>query len=190
MYQRTLETLLKVQKEFGEMMRKRNEMSAETGEIGGLELKFPEIQITVTVVTQYEQIGEKAKAMGCQVLYNSRPEEGISSSLKIGLQGNKDAAACLFTVADQPWLYSETVASLLKCFLDSGKGIACAAGGGKLGNPCVFSSQYYEELLKLTGDVGGKRVIMAHREDTAVFEVKNISELQDVDRPLANEPHR
>lgn len=140
-----------------------------------------EIETGLTVVTQYEEIAEAARAAGAEVLYNPHPEEGISSSLKIGLKANRTADACLFTVADQPWLSAGTVARLVTLFLESGKGMACVSAGGKSGNPCIFSQKYYPELMELYGDIGGKHVITAHRNDTAVLELENAKELTDID---------
>lgn len=37
------------------------------------------------------------------------------------------------------------------------------------------------ELMELEGDVGGKRVIRKHREDTVVLDVSDERELLDVD---------
>ena len=107
----------------------------------------------ITVVTQYEEIAAEAEKCGAQVLYNLHPDEGISSSLKIGLSRNREMDACLFTVSDQPWLRGETILALLEVFLKEGKGIACVEYDGKLGNPCVFSERYYGELMGLEGDV-------------------------------------
>ena len=66
----------------------------------------------------------------------------------------------LFTVADQPWLRWKTVFGLMDVFLRDRKGIACVEHDGKTGNPCVFFEKVYEELMKLSGDVGGKRVVV------------------------------
>ena len=43
------------------------------------------IRCEITVITQYDTIAETVKEQGIQVLYNRHPEQGISSSLKIGL---------------------------------------------------------------------------------------------------------
>ena len=51
---------------------------------------------------------------------------------------------------------------------------------GRPGIP-VFFEKYYEELMKLSGDVGGKRVVVAHREDVAVMKVEDGREMVDVD---------
>ena len=52
----------------------------------------------ITVVTQYEEIAQEAEKLGARFLYNLHPDEGISSSLKIGLRVNREMDACLFTV--------------------------------------------------------------------------------------------
>ena len=144
-------------------------------------LKNIKQEMTVTVVTQYEEIAAEAEKCGAQVLYNLHPDEGISSSLKIGLRRNREMDACLFTVSDQPWLRGETILALVGVFLREGKGIACVEYGGKLGNPCVFSERYYGELMGLEGDVGGKRVVVRNRGDVAVMRVVDGMEVMDVD---------
>lgn len=142
---------------------------------------LPDIKCRIAVVTQYDSIAETAVEQGIQVLYNPHPEKGISSSLKIGLNANLDADAVLFTVSDQPWLTCDTICKLIQTFLDSGKEIACISCQGKMGNPCIFSKKYYEELLSLEGDKGGKRVIMKHLKDTCIYEVNDARELEDID---------
>ena len=135
----------------------------------------------IIVITQYDAIAEAARTKGIQVLYNPHPEDGISSSVKIGLNASLDADAVLFTVSDQPWLTSETICELIHVFLNTSKGIACVSCQGKMGNPCIFSKKYYEELLSLEGDKGGKRVIMKHLKDTCIYEVNDARELEDID---------
>ena len=136
----------------------------------------------ITVVTQYDEIAEDAREQGAQALYNLHPDEGISSSLKIGLRFNREMDACLFTVSDQPWLCGKTILTLIQIFMKEGKGMACVEYDGKTGNPCIFSARYFEELLKLEGDTGGKGVIRRHREDVAVMEITDRREIVDVDR--------
>ena len=139
-------------------------------------------ELTVVTRREYGQIAEAAEKAGARVLYNPKPEEGIASSMKIGLKANLSADACLFAVSDQPWMKRDTVERLIRLFKTSGKGMACVSSQGKTGNPCIFSGKYYEELLSLEGDRGGKRVLDAHREDAAVLLVDDERELTDIDR--------
>lgn len=141
------------------------------------------MDIAATVVTQYEEIAAAAREQDFSVVYNAHPEEGISSSLKLGLAANLEADACLFAVSDQPWLSADTLKSLIEVWRASGKGIACAAVNGIPGNPCIFSAAYFPELLALTGDRGGKKVVRAHGQDVALLEVENKKELEDMDTP-------
>ena len=135
----------------------------------------------IIVITQYDAIAEAARTKGIQVLYNPHPEEGISFSVKIGLNASLDADAVLFTVSDQPWLTSETICELIHVFLNTSKGIACVSYQGKMGNPCIFDRKYYNELLSLEGDKGGKKVIMKHLDDTQIYEIEAGRELEDID---------
>lgn len=159
--------------------RQGKEVSSCVLETGSL--KNIKQEMTVTVVTQYEEIEEEARALGVPVYINPHPDEGISSSLKIGLKANLDADACLFTVSDQPWLTAGTIRQLITLLETTGKGIACVSSEGRLGNPCIFTKKYYDQLLSITGDRGGKSVITAHRDDTAVLKVEDGKELTDID---------
>lgn len=152
---------------------------------------------SVILVTQYPEIKKNAEALGARAVWNPHPEQGISSSMKLGLQeaikenphapglsacGEKDA--CLFLVADQPWIRTETIEALIQTFVNSEWGMAAAAKNGQPGNPCIFSGKYYPELLALTGDTGGKKVMKRYPEDVALLEVEDKKELVDMDTPM------
>lgn len=144
-------------------------------------IESTEITCSVTVVTQYSQIAEKAVRLGAKVQLNPHPEEGISSSLKLGLNVNEDADACLFTVSDQPWISQETILEMILKFVASEKGMACLWSDTKPGNPCIFSKCYYPELLSLEGDTGGKRIMKLHKDDVLRIPVTDARQLTDLD---------
>lgn len=118
------------------------------------------------------------------VVRNPEPELGISHSIHLGISAllaeNPVTPACLFAVADQPFLTESSISSLLARFADSGRGMAACSCRDRIGNPVVFSAQYFPELLSLTGDRGGKKVLLRHREDVALCEIP-LSELRDFD---------
>lgn len=193
MYLRALERLLEVQRIHFSPAEKTADTQGKKSQRGksaqpeGNRRTGEKITISIAVVTQYEEIRKKAESMGVPVILNLHPEEGIASSMKLGLAGFSDTDACLFSVADQPWLKAETVMKLVKLFLDSGKGIACLSENGVPGNPCIFSRKYYPELMELAGDRGGKRVMNKHPEDTAFLEAEDVRELKDVDYQRSEE---
>ena len=74
------------------------------------------------------------------MVWNPHPEEGISSSMKLGLlevikekpqaQSFSDCRknnACLFLVADQPWIKCHTIEALIRMYTESEKSMAAAA---------------------------------------------------------------
>lgn len=142
----------------------------------------------IILVTQYEEILADVRSAFPELtaVYNPTPEQGISGSIQLGIlclrQINPDSEACLFTVADQPFLTEASVQTLLRIRQARGTGIAAASNGGQIGNPVIFSSAYYDELMQLHGDVGGKKVLLRHLDDTALCPVPD-EELKDIDTP-------
>lgn len=181
MYRHILDQLLEAENEIENKLGKKTESDYVEIEADIKLDSVKNVRCNITVVTQYEAIAETAREKQIQVLRNRYPEKGISSSIQIGLKANLDADAALFTVSDQPWLTKETICRLTDVFLNSKKGIACVSYQGKLGNPCIFGKQYFDELLALEGDKGGKKIIMRHLEDTQIYEVEDVRELEDID---------
>lgn len=136
------------------------------------------------VVTQYDEIADMAEKRGYQVVINDHPEQGISSSLRLGLlelQKDKTVDGVLFSVCDQPYLSENTIRQIQEVCGKTEARIVCAGFGEQLGNPCAFHKDFFPELLALRGDVGGKRVIKAHMEECQVICAKTEKELIDID---------
>ena len=67
--------------------------------------------------------------------------------------------------------------------IHSGKTLASAASNGQPGNPTLFSGDWREELLKLSGDTGGRKIMKRHPDEIFWFEIPE-SERRDWDVPL------
>lgn len=132
------------------------------------------------VVTQYPQVEQLAKRLGLSWVRNENPELGISHSIHLGLEKQGDMDGWMFLVGDQPWLCRETVEKLLETFRESLRGIAAVRCGENIGNPVIFSRAYKKELEKLSGDWGGKKILLLHREDVEFVAAKP-EELVDLD---------
>ena len=75
----------------------------------------------------------------------------------------------------------ESLERLVNDYLNEEEKIACLSYEGEMGNPVVFHPDYKKELLALTGDVGGKKVVKRHMEEVFLVEVKQKRELFDID---------
>lgn len=141
----------------------------------------------VTVVTKEGPVCELLKKYPVSVCINHDHASGISTSIKCGLSHIPDAnSPAVFLVADQPWLEEKTIEDFILSFLSSGNICACVTHAGESGNPCIFAPSLFPELMQLTGDRGGKRVIMQHLDDCYKYEVVNSIQLTDLDtKPIA-----
>lgn len=137
------------------------------------------------LVTQFEEMTEEAKQYGFLPVMNKEPERGISSSIKLGIQAlyekEEQFSGILFGVCDQPYVSLESLERLVNDYLNEEEKIACLSYEGEMGNPVVFHPDYKKELLALTGDVGGKKVVKRHMEEVFLVEVKQKRELFDID---------
>jgi len=164
----------------------------------------------VTVVSRYDEILDAACKAGFTAVRNDRTEEGISLSIRMGLAAAlsagkaKSDGACdarkagadreaaieeatdgecaVFFTADQPYLRFETLEAFLGRAALSGKGILTASHEGTPGNPVSFDRNYFDELMALAGDTGGRKIVRLHPEDTERFEM-SLAELTDIDTP-------
>lgn len=135
------------------------------------------------VVSQYEEILKEAARLGAEAVYNGGSSQGITASIRLGTRAaGQETELFVFCVADEPRLRRETVTGFLTGFQASGYGIGCVCAGNKRGNPAAFAERYREELMALTGDKGGSRLMKRHPGDLWLYQAPE-EELRDVDFP-------
>lgn len=139
------------------------------------------LQPIVVVVSRDSRLVEALAGLDLMTVENAYPESGISSSIAIGvgaLPEHVDAA--LIAVGDQPYLTAQAIGQLVDAF-EPGR-IVVPVFDDHRGNPPLFDRRFFPELLALTGDHGGQRVITSHPE--SVVEVALSKSLgDDIDRP-------
>lgn len=135
------------------------------------------------IVTGDEKIAKEAKKRGITPVTNDRPEEGISLSLRLGLEAalQNPLKGVLFSVCDQPYLTVSTIQQIFHTAVLHPGSIVCAGHGGKGGNPVLWDRRYLPELLELSGDVGGRQIMQKYQEYIRIVETDE-RELNDVDR--------
>ena len=138
----------------------------------------------VTVVTQYDEVLVLARRFGFTVLVNPFPEWGASHTVRLGTEAMADCDAILYQVADQPLLQPNSVCAVVERWLREPDTICGAAHNGVRGNPCIFPKAFFPELLALTGDTGGSRVIRRHEDRLRLVEIPP-EELYDCDTKRA-----
>ena len=138
----------------------------------------------LVVVTQYDWIEQLAREHGFEVIRNDRPDLGASHTIRLGTEAMRECDAILYMVADQPLLTRTTVSHIVEAWRKNTAMIVGAGHGGVRGNPNIFPARFFPELLQLTGDCGGSRIIRRHEDQFLLVETPP-EELYDCDTPEA-----
>jgi molybdenum cofactor cytidylyltransferase len=143
----------------------------------------------VIVITGHEpeRIKEALSGRDVEFVHNPDYAEGIGSSVRMGITAlDDDADGALVALGDMPWVNTEVINRLVDAFTtDRELSIFIPMFGGKRGNPVLWGSQHFPELLALSGDVGGKALFDRHATAICYVNVESASVNTDVDTPDA-----
>ncbi|UFH55163.1 NTP transferase domain-containing protein [Spirosoma sp. KNUC1025] len=127
--------------------------------------------VIVVLGANEEQIQSQLADSPILKVTNADWHEGMASSLRIGLNAITDDTCEAFLVAltDQPYVTADLLNQLIDTRQQTHKGIvACRYGeANHLGVPALFDIRYKAEFLKLSGDVGARKLIQHHVDDCA-----------------------
>lgn len=108
-------------------------------------------------------------------------EKGMGATLAYGIGLMQDWDATLVCLADMPFIESATYAQLADR-LDH-NAIVMPNYQGRAGNPVGFGREYYDELMLLRGDSGGRPVVQQHLDALHKLTVNDPAILYDIDTP-------
>ena len=129
----------------------------------------------------HEQLADALGGLPVRIVRNPRFEEGLSTSLKVGITAAGQTAV-LVALGDQPTVPTHVIRDLVRVYRATGKPIVCPRYNGEIGNPVVLSPAVFPELLQLRGDRGARRVV--ERDASRVSEVPFKFEMpKDIDTP-------
>ena len=108
-----------------------------------------------------------------RVAINSSWEEGMASSLRLGmdtlLKDKPYIDAVIFMVCDQPHISSSVLNELITTQQKTTKQIVTCNYGDSMGPPALLHKKYFEELMKLSGDAGARKIIQKNMDDVATI---------------------
>lgn len=162
---------------------------------------------SLLAVTQYKQVAEYCRRENIPYVYSESCAGGMSFSVKAGverladrygrdnikklnkLKKNETAEiasenAVMFCHADQPYLKESTIEEFIEQFAESRMPIGLFRGriSGEKSTPSVFAFRYLDDLMNVTGDMGG-REILRENMDKCYFHTCDDRQLKDVDYP-------
>jgi CTP:molybdopterin cytidylyltransferase MocA len=142
----------------------------------------------LTVVTETREISENVKMRAAcregrmRLCGSPEREKGISYSIRAGLAAAGEADYYLFSVADQPWIRPDTILELIDQVTEGEYAGGYVSWKEQSGNPAIFSRLFLPDLYALTGDTGGKKLLLG-RPDICAVRAGEEAELKDIDEP-------
>jgi molybdenum cofactor cytidylyltransferase len=139
----------------------------------------------VIVVTGHEAPTVAAALRGLNVTIVANPDyaEGLSTSLREGLRALPAGIdGALILLGDMPEVEASVLGALMVAFTGT-NAICVPARHGRRGNPVLWGSAYFAEMMELTGDSGAKLLMARHEAQLIEVEVMTDSIFEDVDAP-------
>ncbi len=112
-------------------------------------------------------------------------QQGMSTSLRKGIEtlmsSYPTVNGAMIVLGDQPLMTSHIIDSMIETKQTTGKRIITARYGGKRGNPTLFDASLFPELMEMTGDEGGRKVLERYRQEIATLDMNEDTPNYDVD---------
>lgn len=119
------------------------------------------------------------------IIENPAYQQGMSTSLCKGVETVMTFSApvdgALVILGDQPLMPPHVFDAMIETKQTTGKRIIAALYHGKRGNPTLFDASLFPELMEMTGDEGGRKVIERYRQEMAMREMGDDTANYDVD---------
>ncbi len=139
------------------------------------------------VVTGHDRDKVEAALAGLPVRFvaNGDYASGMASSLKAGIGAvPAEAAGAVVMLGDMPFVTAELIDRLIAAFApQQGHDIVVPTFGGRRGHPVLWARRYFDALMGLSGDIGGRDVLLAHRAAIAEIAAPGDAAFLDVDTP-------
>jgi molybdenum cofactor cytidylyltransferase len=125
------------------------------------------------------KIGE---SWGAEIVLNPEYRSGMSSSIRKALyQISSDVVEGIFILlGDQPLINPSIIFKMLKAFTPGKREIIVPFYKDKQGNPVLFDNYWRDELLELSGDVGGRSLLKANPENIKRVKISDRAVIEDI----------
>ena len=131
-----------------------------------------------------KDIIKTGKKWGAEIVLNPEYKSGMSTSIKKALLkiNTQEAEGFFLILGDQPLINPSILFKMIRAFTLDKKEMVVPFYKEKRGNPVLFDICWKDELMAVTGDLGGRVLIKAHPERIKRFKISDESILLDIDR--------
>lgn len=136
----------------------------------------------VVINPPLQSFTEQLEQLGLRIVINEQAEEGMGSSIACGVSASQDASGWLITLADMPYIKTETL-TLLANKLAEGACMVAPQFKQQRGHPVGFSQAYINELLALNKDIGARNIIKNNQDQLELVLTDDEGVIRDIDYP-------
>ncbi|MEV5433081.1 nucleotidyltransferase family protein [Streptomyces sp. NPDC052701] len=140
-------------------------------------------QVHVVLGARADEVRARAALPDCVLVDNPDWEQGMGSSLRVGLGSlaGTGSRAALVSLVDQPGIGPRAVARVLGAFA-SEESLVSAAYDGVRGHPVLLGAAHWAGVAATaTGDRGARAYLKARREAVALVECGDVAQAYDID---------
>ena len=132
---------------------------------------------------EYKKILPELKDLKVNTIINDDYKEGMASSIRKGVKNlHTDTKGVMVCLADMPLIKSSTYNKMISIFnKNDSKRIILPLYNNIRGNPIIFSHHYFDELIKLEGDFGAKKLIVHNEKHTYRINLMDKGIISDFD---------
>ena len=143
-------------------------------------------ELIVVTGAMASEVEEALSGLPVRFRHNAEYGEGISSSVKKGIESvSTHSSAALVLLGDMPFISTDDINRLLNAHdVTQDQLIGVSTTHGKRGNPVLWDRAFFEDLLSLRGDIGGKPIIQQNPSVVYTVELGEAAR-RDLDDPEA-----
>ena len=153
-------------------------------------LAAPAAEIVVVLGAHAARVAPAVHGLPVTLAVNRAWRQGMSASVRVGLGALRvEPDAAIFLLADQPLVTPELIRRLIQAHARTRAAIVAPRAGERPGNPVLFARDLFPDLLRVSGDQGGRAVMRAHSDAIHWLEADE-GAVFDVDTPGDLTPHK
>lgn len=131
--------------------------------------------IVVVLGANKEPIRKEIEKIPLTIIENPKWEDGMSSSMKMGLVGaymtEKEIDAVIFLTVDMPFVSPKLINEMItKATENPDSQIVACSYENQIGIPVLFKRSLFNDLLELKGDEGAKKIVLKNKEKTSLID--------------------
>lgn len=134
----------------------------------------------IILVYRTEEIKKIGESYGIKTVFNPNAHLGQSQSVIHGVSKSK-GDCYMFFVGDQPFISTKLINDLIEEHKKNPIKIVIPYYQDKINMPILFPADFKEDLLKVTGDKGGREIIQKNPSRIKKVEIQDKSLIIDID---------